>query len=347
MRFPLPSTLFSAFLLLTAPYLAIAKPKIHVIGTGGTISGAAAERIQISGYKAGTFKIADMLAEIPELAEIADLTSEQPVNVGSGNIGSKELLSIAKRINTLCAEQPDIDGFVVTHGTSTLEETAYFLDLTVLTEKPVVVVGSMRPWTGLSTDAHLNLYNGVRVAACPESRRKGVLVVLNDEINAAREVTKADTLRVETFTSREHGFLGYADPDKVVFYREPLSRHTYKSEFDISKVETLPRVDIVYGYQDGSRAPVEALVTAGVAGIVTSSTSPEMSGALKEAVARGVKIVGSDRKGSGRVMPSATRLQNGTISGDNLRPQKARILLQIALTQTQDNAELQRIFNEY
>ena len=333
--------------LASAPGSAAAKPKIHVIGTGGTISGAAPERLQITGYKAGTFKVADMLAEIPEIAELADVTSEQPVNVGSGNIGDKELLTIAKRINALCREQPELDGFVVTHGTSTLEETAYFLDLTVRTEKPVVVVGSMRPWTALSTDAHLNLFNAVRVAACPDARRKGVLIVLNDEINAAREGTKTDTERVETFNSREHGFLGYADPDKVVFYREPLSRHTYRSEFDIGKVEQLPKVDIVYGYQGGSRAPVDALVAAGVAGIITSSTSPEMSGALKEAVAKGVKIVGSDRKGAGRVFLSANRLKNGTISGDNLRPQKARILLQIALTHTQDNAELQRIFNEY
>lgn len=336
------------FATLLTPLLGLAaKPKVHVIGTGGTISGAAAERIMISGYKAGTFTIDKMLSEIPELADIADVSSEQLVNVGSGNIGEKELLKLAKRINALAAEQPDIAGFVVTHGTSTLEETAYFLDLTVRTEKPVVVVGSMRPWTGISTDAYLNLYNGVRVAVCPESRAKGVLIVLNDEINAAREGTKTDTERVETFNSKEYGFLGYADPDKVVFYREPLSRHTYKSEFDISKLEKLPKVDIVYGYQDGSRAPVDALVAAGVAGIVTSSTSPEMSGALKDAVAKGVKIVGSDRKGAGRVFLSPTRLKNGTISGDNLRPQKARILLQLALTQTQDNEELQRIFNEY
>lgn len=333
---------------LAAPALAsAAKPKIHVIGTGGTISGAAAERIMISGYKAGTFTVEKMLSELPELAEIAEVTSEQLVNVGSGSIGDKELLQLAKRMNALVAAQPDLGGFVVTHGTSTLEETAYFLDLTVRTDKPIVVVGSMRPWTGISTDAHLNLYNGVRVAACPDSRAKGVLIVLNDEINSARDGTKTDTLRVETFNSKEIGFLGYADPDKVVFYREPLSRHTFKSEFDISKVEKLPMVDIVYGYQGGSRAPVDALVAAGVAGIVTASTSPEMSGALKEAVAKGVKIVGSDRKGGGRVAPSAQRLKNGTIAADNLRPQKARILLQIALTQTQDNEELQRIFNEY
>jgi L-asparaginase len=335
-------------LLLAAPlFVFAAKPKVHVIGTGGTISGAAAERIMITGYKAGTFTVEKMLSDVPEIAEIADVTSEQLVNVGSGSIGDKELLQLAKRINTLAAEQPDLAGFVVTHGTSTLEETAYFLDLTVRTDKPVVVVGSMRPWTGISTDAHLNLYNGVRVAVCAEARAKGVLIVLNDEINSARDGTKTDTLRVETFHSKEIGFLGYADPDKVVFYREPLSRHTYKSEFDISKVEQLPKVDIVYGYQGGSRAPVDALVAAGVAGIVTASTSPEMSGALKDAVAKGVKIVGSDRKGAGRVAPSAQRLKNGTIAADNLRPQKARILLQIALTHTQDNEELQRIFNEY
>lgn len=332
--------------LLTLSPAVFAKPRIHVLGTGGTISGAAPERTQIIGYKAGTFKIADMLAEIPEIAELADVSSEQPINVGSGSIGEKVLLTLAKRLNALAAD-PAIDGFVVTHGTSTLEETAYFLNLTVRTAKPIVVVGAMRPWTAISTDAHLNLYNSVRVAACPESRGKGVLIVLNDEINAAREGTKTDTERVETFSSREFGFLGYADPDRVVFYREPLTRHTFKSEFDVTALESLPKVDIVYGYQDGSRVPVDALAAAGVAGIVTASGSPEMSGALREAVAKGVKIVGSDRKGAGRVFLSEMRLKNGTISGDNLRPQKARLLLQLALTRTQDNAELQRIFNEY
>lgn len=336
-----------AALVFLSATLAYAKPKIHVIGTGGTISGAAADRTMVSGYRAGTFLIKDMLAQIPELAEIADVTSEQLVNVGSGAIGEKELLELAKRINRMATEQPDIAGFVVTHGTSTLEETAYFLNLTVRTEKPVVVVGSMRPWTNIGTDAHLNLYNGVRVAATPESTGKGVLIVLNDEINGARDGTKTDTLRVETFNSREMGFLGYADPDRVVFYREVLSRHTFRSEFDVSALDKLPRVDIVYGYQDASAAPAKALVEAGVAGIVTATTGPEMGPVLREAREKGIKVVGSDRKGQGRVTGSPQRARTGSIAADNLRPQKARILLQLALTKTQDNEEIQRMFNEY
>src|SRR5258708_3119257 len=220
-----------------APLIAAAKPKVHVIGTGGTISGGGSDRMEVAGYKAGCFLIKDMLAQIPELNDIAEVTSEQLVNVGSDKIGEKELLMLAKRINALCAEQPDIAGFVVTHGTGTLDETSYFLDLTVRTDKPVVIVGSMRPWSAISSDGPLNLYNAVRVAAFPESRGKGALIMLNDEINAAREGTKTDTERVETFNSREFGFLGYADPDKIVYYRTPLFRHTYKSEFDVTKLD--------------------------------------------------------------------------------------------------------------
>lgn len=341
------SFLLVGILLVAGQSIARAKPKIHVLGTGGTISGGAPDRMQLVGYKAGSFLVKDMLAEIPELAEIADVTSEQIVNVGSGNIGEKELMIIAKRINTLCAEQPDIAGFVVTHGTGTLDETSYFLDLTVRTDKPVVIVGAMRPWTAISGDGPLNLYNAVRVAACAESRGKGALIVMNDEINAAREGTKTDTERVETFNSREFGFLGYADPDKIVYYRTPLFRHTSHSEFDIGKLEKLPRVDIVYGYQDATGAAVDALVAAGAKGIVTVTTSPEMNPSLKEARKKGVVVVGSDRKGQGRVMTSERAAKEGMVTGDNLRPQKARILLQLALTVTSDPAEIQRIFDQY
>ena len=335
------------FISAAAPLVAAGKPKVHVIGTGGTISGAAPDRMQLAGYKAGTFLIKDMLAQIPELSEIADVSSEQLVNVGSGNIGNKELLQIAKRINTLCKEQPDIVGFVVTHGTGTLDETSYFLDLTCRTDKPVIIVGSMRPWTALSSDGPLNLYNAVRVAAFPESRGKGAMIVMNDEINGAREGTKTDTERVETFNSREFGLLGYADPDKVVFYRTPLFRHTDNSEFDVSKLDALPRVDIVYGYQDATGVAVDALVAAGAAGIITVTTSPEMTPSLKAARAKGVAIVGTDRKGQGRMLHSANASKNGFVSGDNLRPQKARMLLQLALTITKDPVEIQRIFDTY
>ena len=322
-------------------------PKIHVLGTGGTISGAAPEPIMLSGYKSGTFPVADLLAEVPEIAAVAAVTSEQIVNVGSGNINGDILLTLSKRINALCAEKPDIDGFVVTHGTGTLEETAYFLNLTVMSDKPVVVVGAMRPWTAISGDGPLNLYNAVRVAATPESRGKGALIVLNDEINAARDGTKTDTYRVETFNSREFGFLGYADPDKVVFYRAPLKRHTFQTEFDITQIDSLPSVDIVYGYQDGSRGSVDGLVASGVKGIVAASSSPEISKALDEAQEKGVIVVRSDRKGQGRVLYSASRVAKGSVSADNLRPQKARLLLQLALTKTTDPQEIQRMFTQY
>lgn len=324
-----------------------AKPKIHVLGTGGTISGAAPDSIMLSGYKSGTFPVAELIAEVPEIANIADVSSEQIINVGSGRIDSTILLTLSKRINALCREQPDIDGFVVTHGTGTLEETAYFLNLTVLSDKPVVVVGAMRPWTAISGDGPLNLYNAVRVAAFPESRGKGVMIVLNDEINSAREGTKTDTYRVETFNSREYGFLGYADPDRVVFYRKPLKRHTSQSEFDVTKLNALPQVDIVYGYQGASRGSVDGLVAAGAKGIVTASGSPEITEALKDAKERGVVVVSSDRKGQGRVLNSERRLEQGTVGADNLRPQKARLLLQLALTKTSDPVEIQRIFNQY
>jgi L-asparaginase len=338
---PTPATATSA--VATQP-----KPRIHVFATGGTISGGSPERLKISGYKAGTFTIAQMLADVPEVNAFATVTHEQFRNVGSGDIGSTDILALAKRIQTVLTEQPEIDGFVVTHGTGTLEQTAYFLHLTVRTDKPIVVVGAMRPWSAFGTDAHLNLVNAIRVAAFSESRSKGALVVLNDEINSAREATKTDTLRVETFTSRELGFLGYADPDKIAYYRVPERRHTFKSEFVIDKVESLPQVDIVYGYQDASAAPVSALIADGAKGIVYASGSPALTAALKKAAASGTKVVASDNKGQGRVITNPARLAEGIITSDNLRPQKARLLLQLSLACGRTTPEeLQRIFNQY
>ncbi len=341
-----PRRFFLALFLPAA--LAVASPKIHVLATGGTISGGAPDRTMLSGYKAGSFTIAQMLADVPEVNQLATVTHEQFRNVGSGDIGSKDILELAQRLNKLVAEKPDIDGFVVTHGTGTLEQTAYFLHLTVRTDKPIVVVGAMRPWSALSTDAHLNLYNAIRVAAFTESRGKGVMIVLNDEINCAREGTKTDTLRVETFNSRELGFLGYADPDQVVFYRVPERRHTFKSEFVIDDVKELPPVEIVYGYQDASAASVTAFIAEGAKGIISTSNSPKITPALKKAAADGIKVVTSDNKGQGRVITNAERFKDGLITPDNLRPQKARILLQVALACGRTSPEeLQRIFNQY
>ena len=335
------------FILLSSMTMSASKSNIHVLGTGGTISGAAPSPEMLSGYKSGTFPVVELLKEVPEVSDFARVTSEQIINVGSGSINGEVLLKLAKRINKLCKEEPEIDGYVVTHGTGTLEETAYFLNLTILSDKPVVVVGAMRPWTATSGDGPLNLYNAIRVASASQSRGKGALIVLNDEINSARDGTKTDTYRVETFNSREYGFLGYADPDKVVYYRKPLKRHTFQTEFDITDVVSLPKVDIVYGYQEGSRGAVDGLVSSGSVGIIAASSSPDISVALEEAQDKGIVVVRSDRKGQGRVLNSESRLKEGTISGDNLRPQKARLLLQLALTKTSEPSEIQRIFNQY
>ena len=238
-------------------------------------------------------------------------------------------------------------GAVVTHGTTTLEETAYFLHLTVKTTKPVVVIGSMRPWSAISRDGPLNYLGAVRTVLTPEAAGKGVMVLLNDTIHSARFVTKTHTYHVETFVSRDVGPLGFVDSDRVVFYRSPVTRHTSATEFDLSEVESLPQVDVVYGYQEASRAPIDALVQEGVKGIVLADSSPAYRNAVLEARAAGVVVVQGSRKGSGRVVLSARAAARGEITADNLQPQKARILLRLALTRTTETRELQRIFNEY
>jgi len=267
-------------------------------------------------------------------------------NVGSPGMTTELLLKLAKGINAELAKS-DVAGAVVTHGTSTLEETAYFLQLTVKSSKPVVVVGAMRPWTGISRDGPFNLLNAVRVAGSPEAVGKGVMVLLNDTIHSARFVTKNNTYHVETFVSRELGPIGYSDSDRIAFYRTPLTRHTAKSEFDISKLEALPAVDIVYGYQEASGAPLEALVAAGVKGIVLDDSAPSFAKAVAFAQSKGVIIVQSDRKGSGRVVLSERMAGRNVITADNLNAQKARVLLRLALTLTTDPKEIQRMFNEY
>ena len=246
-------------------------------------------------------------------------------------------------------------GVVVTHGTNTLEETAYFLNLTVKHDRPVVVVGSMRPASAISADGPLNLLNAVRTAASKEAVGKGALVVLNDEVNAARDVTKTNTYRVETFRSNELGLLGYVDADKVALYRTPMRRHTAQSEFDVRGLTRLPEVDILYSYVEPSTATIGALAAGGAQGIVVAGTGagglstrereafkPLLSG---PAASRPI-VVRSNRTGNGRVLPQAETDALGMVPGDNLSPQKARILLMLALTKTRDLAEIRRMFAE-
>ena len=221
-------------------------PTVVVIATGGTIAGRGASSTSLSNYKAGALAGEELVKAVPEIKQYADVRVEQLFNVSSSDLTVANWLELANRINTIFAGDPKVAGIVVTHGTNTLEETAYFLNLTVKHDRPVVVVGAQRPATAIGSDGPLNLLNAIRTASAPEARGKGVLVVMNDEINGARDVTKTSTYRVETFRSPDFGFLGYVDADKVSFYRASTKRHTAQSEFNVNAATDLPKVDIVY-----------------------------------------------------------------------------------------------------
>lgn len=319
-------------------------PKVKLFTTGGTIQSRGAHREKLMEYDDGP-KVTptELIDDLPELKAVAEVSYLEISNQGSPNIKSEDLLKLAKAINSWLA-QPESAGAVVTHGTSTLEETAYFLNLVVKSDKPVVVVGAMRPFSAVSRDGPFNLYNAVRVAASPQAKGFGVMILLNDEINAARDATKTNTYRMNTFEARDVGPLGFADSDRVVFYRRSLKRNTARSEFDISNLDTLPRVDIVYSYQEADRVAIDAFTGAGAKGIVLMGNSDD---AVKEAQGKGVVFVMSDRKGSGRVLLSQKSAGKQIVTADNLNPQKARILLRLALTKTTDPKEIQRMFNEY
>ena len=322
-------------------------PRVRLVATGGTISNRSGGRLTAE----------ELVESMPGLDRYVRPEFEQFANVASGSLTLQNWLELARRINTLFAQDTDLAGVVVTSGTDTLEETAYFLDLTVHSDKPVVVVGSMRNPSTLGYEGAANLLEGFRVAAEPASRGKGALVVLNDEINSAREVTKTDALRLNTFQSRGYGILGVVDADRVVYYRDVVKRHTKDSEFDVSQVEALPRVDIVMVYQGASGDVIKAMVDLGAKGIVIASagagaTSGTQGEGIQYATGKGVFVVTSTRTGSGRIAarrrPGATAAQNVyQIAAEDLTPVKARILLMLALTKTQSGADIQRMFTEY
>ncbi len=331
-----------------------AKPKITVIGTGGSIAGIGPHRLDYTTYAelGKKLTIAQSLERVPEAGDIAEISSEDLISVGSTAIGPPEWLRLARRINEALADAA-VAGVVVTHGTATLEETAYFLHLTVKSEKPVVITGAMRPPSAISTDADLNLIDAIRIAATPHSAGKGVLTVLNNEIHSARDVFKANTLRVETFRANELGFLGYADSDgEVVFYREPTRKHTTASRFDVAGRNDLPRVDIVYAYGGSDGLLVDAVRRNRsdgliMAGFGSGTFPPAVLDAGAEAVKDGMPVVLASRSTAGRVVTTPRIKQLGFIVSDNLMPQKARILLMLGLTVTQDRDELQQMFAEY
>lgn len=331
-------------------------PLVWVLSTGGTIAGRGASSTSLTEYKAGSLLGEELVSAVPEIRQFADVKVEQIVNVGSPNITLHNWMTLANRINGIFSNDPKVAGIVVTHGTSTLEETAYFLNLTVKHDRPVVLVGAQRPATAISADGPLNLLNAVRAASSLDARGKGALIVMNEEINAARDVTKTNTYRVETFRSPELGYLGYVDADKVSFYRTSTKRHSVNSEFDVSRINVLPKVDILYSYVEPNTAMIHALIASGVKGIVFAGTgagalSSFERSALKEvlslpAASRPV-LVRSSRTGNGRVVAREEYDSMGMIPADTLNPQKARILLMLALTKTNDLEEIKRMFAEY
>ena len=325
------------------------RPRVAVIGTGGTMSSVGRHPLDLIEYPDTGIKLQvdELIERFPIVHEVADVVPIRFQAVGSTQIGPKDWLDLLKIIHDAAAQDPAIDGFVVTHGTATTEETAWFLGLAAKVEQPIVVVGAQRPSSGLGTDAGINLVNAIRTAGSPAARGMGALVVLNDEIQSAREVTKTSTLRQQTFRSPDFGILGHADADAVAFYRKPLRRHMPDTEFDVAGLDALPRVDIAYAYAGVDGVAVDAYVAAGAKGIVTAGFEPGETDALGRAVAAGVVVVQSTRAGSGRVTQRANLSSHGFVAADNLNPQKARILLMLALTVTQDRKEIERIFATY
>ena len=325
---------------------------IKILATGGTIAGVGKNSSATTGYTAGALGIDELLNAVPEIKNFANISGEQICNIDSKDMTDEIWLTIANRINEIFSGD-DVDGIVVTHGTDTLEETAYFLNLTVHSDKPVVLTGAMRPATAISADGSMNLLNAVRVAANKNSVGKGVLVVLNDEINSAREVAKTNTLTVNTFRNFELGALGYINDGVPEFYCISTRRHTIDSEFNLRGIKNLPLVKIIYGHAGDDGIFVNAAVNAGAAGIIYAGTGngsihSNVEKFLSAAAQRGVVIVRSSRVGNGTVIPSKKiYADENFLYGDNLSPQKARILLQLALTKTHDLAEIQRMFKQY
>ena len=325
------------------------------MGTGGSISFVGRTRTDYTNYSydGKHLTIEEMLERVPETKEFAEVRAEQFVNLGSTDVTPEHWLGLAKRINQIFRDDPGAAGVAVTHGTATLEETAYFLNLTVKSSRPVVITGAMRPPTGLGTDSDVNLMDCIRVAAAPQSAGRGVLTVLNNQIQAARDVTKTNSYRLETFQAPDFGFLGYADSDgEVVFYRRPDRAHTIDSEFDVEGVDRLPRVDIALSYAGADGLMIKTLAQAGVEGLVAAGlgsggSPPPFMAELKELSDAGTPVVIATQTGSGRVMLTRRFTEDGYVVADNLTPKKARILLMLALTATKDRSEIQRMMLTY
>jgi L-asparaginase len=331
------------------------RPKIAVIGAGGTICTRSNRgALDLVNYMADgtTLHVEDLLSAVPQVHEVAEVFPVRFRAVSSTSIAFEDWKALALAIDQALAAQPDLAGIVILHGTATLEETAYMLHLALKVPVPVVLVGSQRPLSALSSDGPMNLVNALRVAGDRQSRDMGALVCLNDEIHAAREVTKSSTLRLHAFRSPDFGALGQVDGGAVHFYRRPMRRGAIDSEFDIRELERLPRVDIAYAYAGDDGTIIRALTSAGAKGIVIAAfpggrLSAAQAQACAEARREGVAVVLSTRAGSGVAMLDSKLQAMGLVAADNLNPQKARVLLALALTRTDVTVELERIFATY
>ncbi|OGQ82183.1 MAG: hypothetical protein A3F90_10090 [Deltaproteobacteria bacterium RIFCSPLOWO2_12_FULL_60_19] len=330
-------------------------PRVALIITGGTIDSVGKDRLDLAWYiEAGKrLNTGELLAQLPELKQIAQVEEVPFRRLPSHALVDKDWLDMVRTIHSIF-DQNNADGIVITHGTNTIEETAYFLNLTLKTEKPVVIVGSMRPASAISADGYLNLVNAIKVAADPNSRGRGCLLVMNDTIYNGRDVTKTATYRVHAFQGRDLGPLGYADADgKIVYYHQAVKKHTVNTEFDVRNLQALPRVDVVVSYVGADGKMIEAAAAAGAKGIVSAATGAgRPTPAEDEAFDRiykekGVIMCLCSRVGSGRVVRSPGLAKRGFVAGDNLQPWKARALLALALTETSNADEIQRMFDTY
>lgn len=328
------------------------KAKIRIISTGGTIAGVSKSATE-SNYKAGELGIYELLQAVPEIKNLADVSGEQLVKIGSQDMNDQVWLKLAQRINQLL-NQEGYDGVVITHGTDTMEETAYFLNLTIRSNKPVVMVGAMRPSTGMSADGPLNLYNAIAVASHKESWARGVMVCMNDCVLDAKDVIKTNTTGVQTFQGANFGALAYIHNGKPFFNRTPQNKHTASSVFRVDNLKELPKVGIVYGYSNMSELPMKAFIDARFDGIVYAGVGNgnfyhTLFDMAIKAQQKGIQIVRSSRVPTGATTLDAEvdDAQYHFVAAQTLNPQKARVLLMLALTQTKDWKQIQQYFNEY
>ncbi len=326
------------------------KPVIVILATGGTIAGSAATATQAS-YQPGVLSISQIIAKIPEVEKLAILKGIQVCNIASQNMEESVWLELWKTIDNLFSNNL-CDGVVITHGTDTMEETAYFLNLTVKHSKPVVITGAMRAATALSADGPFNLYNAIALAASKNAHNRGVMVLMNDFILSADDVTKTNTTNTNAFACPNFGPLGQMRDGTPQFYRESLSRHTADSEFDIKGLKSLPQTEIVYAYAFSSNIAFNALIDSGAQGIVIAGVghgnyNKAIASLFPKALEKGVTIVRSSRIQTGGLDLSAEEYDKRWPVSFMKSPQKARILLMLALTKTKDIQEIQRIFTEY